>query len=24
VAGTPIGTATLSFSAEQEKVVGHI
>ena len=24
VMGTPIGTATLSFSAEEEKVVGHI
>ena len=24
VAGTPIGTATLSFSAEEEKIVGHI
>ena len=24
VSGTPIGTATLTFNAEQEKVVGHI
>ena len=24
VMGTPIGTATLSFNAEEEKIVGHI